>query len=1174
MLHNRTKRRITAALAALALTAGLSGAVIARAPLASADGVAFATGDVLASVGNGLVDNYSPSGTLLDTLNTASEATYTTGGCFDSAGNFYVTDFDSNALSKFSAGGNLLNSTWATESSVPESCAVDAKDNVYVGGQAAPTIYEYDSSGMLVNSFSVTGGSGTGGTDWLDVAADQCTILYTGEGSEILSYNVCTQTQNADFATGMPGPCYELRIRPNGDVMVACASEILRYSGAGALLQTYSISGSGDLFSMNLDPDNTTFWTGDDSTAEISHVDIATGAILGQFGSSPPVGLFGLTLVGAINVAQPTVTLSPPTATQVTGTSDTVTATITNPGGSIAGQTVSFSVSGANTASGTAVTSENGQATFSYSGTNTGTDTITATFLSGTGTASVTWMAPQVPPTRLATSLSGGGQAGTSISVPSGTAVTDTATLSGTNAAKATGSVTYNVYSDNECTTLVKAGTPQTITTAGLLPPSAAVPAGTAGTTYYWTASYSGDKSNGASSSPCGSESVTATIAPTTLATSLSGGGKSGAAISVTAGTAVTDSATLTGTAASGATGTVTYNVYADRACQTLVKAGTAQKITTAGVLPPSAAVTFSTTGTYYWQAAYSGDTSNAASTSPCGSEAETVTPAPTTLATSLSGGSMTGAAITVAPGTAVTDSAALSGAEAATASGTATYNVYSDAACTKLVAAGSAESISTPGTLPPSAPVTLTALGTYYWTASYSGDPNNLASASPCGSETETVASTVTQTSLATSLSGGGKSGTAISVTAGTTVTDSATLSGTNAKTATGSVIYNVYSDRACTKLVTGGTAQTITTPGTLPGSAAVTLGTAGTYYWTASYSGDAHNAASDSPCGSETETVTPAPTTLATSLSGGGKTGTAITVQAGTPVTDAATLSGAVAAAATGTVTYSVYSDSACTKLAANGGLEVVTGGKATSLAVALTVPGTYYWKASYSGDPSDLASASPCGAEKLTVTPLPAIDTLTTGWGKSTATARVSTTVAGDLIVAFVEGFGPGSKAQSSTVTGGGLAWHLVSRHDPVRSDTEVWAATAAGKLTGAAVTAKASLTGFGEVISVVAVRNATGVGPASFASAATGAPHGSLKTTVTNSWVFAVGADWNAYVKPTAASGQLLLSQVDAPGAKTAWVQATTTLTPKSGTTVTISDTKPANEPYDLLLVAIH
>jgi len=76
-------------------------AVPALDSVASANGVPLQAGDVLASVGNGLVDNYSPTGTLNDTLDTSTDATYTTGGCFDSSGNFYVTDFDSDEISEF-----------------------------------------------------------------------------------------------------------------------------------------------------------------------------------------------------------------------------------------------------------------------------------------------------------------------------------------------------------------------------------------------------------------------------------------------------------------------------------------------------------------------------------------------------------------------------------------------------------------------------------------------------------------------------------------------------------------------------------------------------------------------------------------------------------------------------------------------------------------------------------------------------------------------------------------------------------------------------------------------------------------------------------------------------------------------------------------------------------------
>ncbi len=250
--------------------------------------------------------------------------------------------------------------------------------------------------------------------------------------------------------------------------------------------------------------------------------------------------------------------------------------------------------------------------------------------------------------------------------------------------------------------------------------------------------------------------------------------------------------------------------------------------------------------------------------------------------------------------------------------------------------------------------------------------------------------------TTLSTSLSGGGKTGTAISVPASTAVTDTATLGGATA-TAGGTVTYSVYSNAACTTSAgSGGTVDV--TNGTVPASSAVTLSTAGTYYWKASYSGDSANGLSTSTCGTagEVETVTPVivPTTLSTSLSGGGKTGTAISVPASTAVTDTATLGGATATAA-GTVTYSVYSNAACTTSAGSGGTVDVTNGTVpASSAVTLSTAGTYYWKASYSGDSANGLSTSTCGTagEVETVTPV------TTPPPPSAKPTKISTSLTG--------------------------------------------------------------------------------------------------------------------------------------------------------------------------------
>jgi hypothetical protein len=70
--------------------------------------------------------------------------------------------------------------------------------------------------------------------------------------------------------------------------------------------------------------------------------------------------------------------LTPATAINFTGTSHTVTATLTANGSPLAGRTILFSTSGANSASGSGTSDASGQASFSYVGSNPGNDTITA----------------------------------------------------------------------------------------------------------------------------------------------------------------------------------------------------------------------------------------------------------------------------------------------------------------------------------------------------------------------------------------------------------------------------------------------------------------------------------------------------------------------------------------------------------------------------------------------------------------------------------------------------------------------------------------------------------------------------------------------------------------------------------------------------------------------------
>ena len=442
----------------------------------------------------------------------------------------------------------------------------------------------------------------------------------------------------------------------------------------------------------------------------------------------------------------------------------------------------------------------------------------------------------------------------------------------------------------------------------------------------------------------------------------------------------------------------------------------------------------------------------------------------------------------------------------------------------------------------------------------------------------TPTAPAGVTATSVSGLLSGGGKTGKAIAVPVGTAVTSTAKLAGTNVATATGTVTYTVYDDEEFTSLVA--TAGTVTVvQGVVPKSPAVTRTLGGSYFWRASYSGDASHAASKSICGAagEVETMSyPPPARAATSvsgtLSGSWMTGTAIWVSPGTPVMDSGRLAGANAATALGTATYRVYSDAKCSRLVGNAGTVKVGGGIVpNSAAVSLTKTGTYYWRVSYSGDAEDDPSTSGCGAEKVTVG-VPTIDTAASALGKTSTAVRVSTAAADELLVAYVAGKGPSGKGQTATVSSSGLTWTLLARSNAGSGDAEVWYVRADTKIAKVGVTAKEKYAGWPIDVTVVAYKYATGLGARATTHSSKGAPAGSVTTSQADSWVFAVGVDWARSAARPPGAGQSLVRQATG-SAGTYWVQSTDKITPNAWTKVTIHDSKPTTDPYDLLVVDI-
>jgi hypothetical protein len=211
--------------------------------------------------------------------------------------------------------------------------------------------------------------------------------------------------------------------------------------------------------------------------------------------------------------------------------------------------------------------------------------------------------------------------------------VTDKATIQGPNAPFAEGSVTYKVYSDPTCKTLVGNGGTKNVA-AGAAEPSNPVGAVLANNAvYYWVVEYTGNAGehpNAKTVSACGNEIMTfgTPIPPPgpTVATVLSGGGQVGPKITVPPGTAVTDTATIVAPGGQPVTGRLSYEVYTTPSCTPGTQIKGAGGGLTTGSGPVSNPLTLAA-GTYYFQAAYSGNGALGPAVSPCGSEVLTVTP-------------------------------------------------------------------------------------------------------------------------------------------------------------------------------------------------------------------------------------------------------------------------------------------------------------------------------------------------------------------------------------------------------------------------------------------------------------------------------------------------------------------------------------------------------------------
>jgi hypothetical protein len=259
------------------------------------------------------------------------------------------------------------------------------------------------------------------------------------EGGSSVIYEGCTPSASCVFDSGAA------RVVNNSPSAVTVNSVVLHFSAGctydiwphgvalpvgGQLIVTQTTSGAdngcspgdGHMDSSDIGPGGAG-WAGNCSqSGVIPEVDVTIDGVTSTFDDSGQVMNTGgvdaascrpsnpnestqWTLVGSQPCAGAQLSLAPPAQSQQVGDTATITATLTNGCGTpLQGNTLAFdATSGPNAGTtGTGVTDSSGQASFSYSSINAGTDAWQATLtnLAGTITSNsvnVTWTAPFAP---------------------------------------------------------------------------------------------------------------------------------------------------------------------------------------------------------------------------------------------------------------------------------------------------------------------------------------------------------------------------------------------------------------------------------------------------------------------------------------------------------------------------------------------------------------------------------------------------------------------------------------------------------------------------------------------------------------------------------------------------------------------------------------------------------
>jgi SdrD B-like domain len=526
-----------------------------------------------------------------------------------------------------------------------------------------------------------------------------------------------------------------------------------------------------------------------------------------------------------------------------------------------------------------------------------------------------------------------------------GSTFKDEAKLTGLFGTSVGGSISWKLYANSKCEgTPVATDGPVSATGDGsYTTPNGAspVPAGT----YYWVSTYSGDANNAGATSGCAAEPAEVEKAAPGIVTSQE-------PAAGTVGATFKDKATVSGAFGAHPAGSISWKLYGNSRCEgTPVATDGPVTVTGSGSYATPNGASPVPAGTYYWVASYTGDTNNEGATSGCAAEPVEVEKATPAISTSQEPASGT-------VGATFNDKATLSGVFGAHPAGAISWKLFNNSKCEGTPVADGPVTVTGNGeyTTPTGAAPTLS--GTYYWVATYSGDANNESVSSGCADEPVKIGQATPEISTTQEPASGG---------VGSTFKDKATLTGLFGAHPAGTVSWQLFDNDKCegTPVATDGPV-TVTGDGSYTTPNGASPVPAGTYYWVATYSGDANNEEASSGCAAEpveVEKASPGIVTTQEPASG----------SVGATFKDKATLSGAFGTSVGGSISWKLYANSKCegTPVAIDGPVSATGDGSYTAPNGASPVPAsTYYWVATYSGDANNAGATSGCTAEPVEV------------------------------------------------------------------------------------------------------------------------------------------------------------------------------------------------------------